>query len=44
MADGLPDGLEKLIDPAPVEAVLDVKCEDPTHVRGKVAGRDRLRR
>ena len=35
MADGLPDGFEKLIDPVSVEAVLDVRCEDPTHVRGK---------
>ena len=35
MPDGLPDGFEKLIDPASVEAVLAVKCEDPAHVRGK---------
>ena len=35
MADGLPDGFEKLIDPASVEAVLEVKCDDPTHARGK---------
>jgi hypothetical protein len=35
VADGLPDGFEKLIDPASVEAVLDVKCDDPSHVRGK---------
>jgi hypothetical protein len=27
VADGLPDGLEKLIDPAPVEAVLDVNVK-----------------
>ena len=36
MADGLPDGFEKLIDPAAVEAVLEVRCDDPTHVRGKI--------
>lgn len=35
MADGLPEGFEKLIDPASVEAVLDMKCDDPTHARGK---------
>lgn len=35
MVDGLPDGFETLIDPASVEAALDVKCDDPTHVRGK---------
>ena len=35
MTDGLPEGFEKLIDPASVEAVLDVKCDDPTHARGK---------
>src|SRR5262245_3138434 len=35
VADGLPDGFEKRIDAASVEAALVVKCEDPSHVRGK---------
>jgi hypothetical protein len=35
VADGLPDGFEKLIDPATVEAVLKVECNDRCHAAGK---------
>ena len=33
----VPDGFEKRIDPASVDAVIDLQCDDAGHARGKVA-------
>jgi hypothetical protein len=37
MTQHVPEGYEKSIDPASVDAAVDVVCDDPGHARGKVA-------